>query len=148
MSHQLCRNLSNLYFTEKDVIYRKEKVANGNRTESMIPKPKDCPGHAGPDSYNIMNAMKLSKDQYNIVTVCNYCSLFMRMCIWTSSMEFECVTLGPGRYRRRLDGSKDRPKGCPLGFQASRWMPGVQRFQRSVDSIVQQRLREIQGKGQ
>ena len=58
------------------------------------------------------------------------------------------VTLGPGRYRHRLNGSKDCPKGCPLGFQASRQTPGFQRFQRGVDSIVRQRLREIRGKGQ
>lgn len=37
----------------------------------MIPKPKGCPGRAGPDSYNVMNAMKLSKDQYNLVAVHN-----------------------------------------------------------------------------
>ena len=59
------------------------------------------------------------------------------------SIDIATVTLGPGRYRRRLDGSKDRPKGRPLGIQASRRMPEVQRFQRSIDSIVRRRLREV-----
>ena len=64
-----------------------------------------------------------------------------------SSLPSSCssfVTLGPGRYRRRLNWSCDRLKGRPLRVQVSRQTPWVQRFQRSVDSIVQWRLREIQ----
>ena len=78
MSYQLHRILSNLYSAEKEVIRRKEKLPKGNRTgsTSMIPKPKGCPGRAGPDSYNVMNAMKLSKAQYNLVAVRNNFSLF------------------------------------------------------------------------
>ena len=59
---------------------------------------------------------------------------------------FAVVTLGPGRYRRRLDWSGDRPKSRSLGVWASRRTPGVRRVQRSVDSIVRWGLREIQDK--
>lgn len=76
MSHHLHRILSNLYSAEKEVIRRKEKLARGGEKASMIPKPKGHPGRAGPDSYNVMNAMKMSRDQYNIVAVCTSFSLF------------------------------------------------------------------------
>ncbi|KAF8441733.1 hypothetical protein L210DRAFT_1061341, partial [Boletus edulis BED1] len=62
--------LQNEFLKEKEVIRRKEKqkLAKGNNKAPMIPKPKGRPGRAGPDSYNVMNAMKISKDQYNLVT--------------------------------------------------------------------------------
>ena len=40
------------------------------------------------------------------------------------------VTLGPGRYKRRLDCSKGRSKGLPLRIQVSRRTPEVQGFLR------------------
>jgi len=77
VSYQLHRILSNLYSAEKEVIHHKEKLPKGNGmgSTSMIPKPKGCPGCASPDSYNVMNAMKLSKAQYNLVAICNNFSL-------------------------------------------------------------------------
>ncbi|KAG6380096.1 hypothetical protein JVT61DRAFT_8181 [Boletus reticuloceps] len=59
--------LQNEFLKEKEDIRRKEKLAKRNNKAPMIPKPKGRPGRAGPDSYNVMNAMKISKDQYNLV---------------------------------------------------------------------------------
>ncbi|KAI9573910.1 hypothetical protein HD554DRAFT_2166737 [Boletus coccyginus] len=61
--------LHNEFLKKREVIRHKEKLAKGNRmgSTSMIPKPKGRSGCAGLDSYNVMNAMKLSKDQYNLV---------------------------------------------------------------------------------
>ena len=76
--------------------------------------------------------------------------VFTKFGIWQGLWIFDTasVMLGPDRYRRRLNRSYDCPKGCPLGVQASGWMPGVRRFQRSINSIVRRRLREIHNKEQ
>ncbi|KAG6377640.1 hypothetical protein JVT61DRAFT_14392 [Boletus reticuloceps] len=61
--------LQNEFLKEKEVISHKEKLAKGNNKASMIPKPKGHPGCAGQDSYNIVNAMKISKAQYNVFAI-------------------------------------------------------------------------------
>ena len=57
------------------------------------------------------------------------------------------VTLGPGRYRRRLDWSWDRPKSCSLGVQASRRTLEVRRFseERQLNSMTETKRDPRQG---
>ncbi|KAG8212887.1 hypothetical protein J3R82DRAFT_11223 [Butyriboletus roseoflavus] len=65
-------SLQNEFDKEKERVHHKkrhDRLQEPMKT-GMIPKPRGHPGRAGPDSYNVMNAMKLSKAQYNFVAHC------------------------------------------------------------------------------
>ncbi|KAF8139629.1 hypothetical protein EV363DRAFT_1205489, partial [Boletus edulis] len=101
--------LQNEFLKEKEVIRRKEKqkLAKGNNKAPMIPKPKGRPGRAGPDSYNVMNAMKISKDQYNLVA---YLDVNLPMSKQPNKLMIDQVLARSSAYMRCLLAQTQFPK--------------------------------------